>query len=256
MKNFTKNLFIVTAFLLLGARAMAQDGQNPFVGSTHNYTVSAANDLTNTLLWEVTTGVAADYTINSGASSEVVNITWNNAGTYTLQFTETDATTNCATVKTMSITVTGNSFDVSTTSPVATCNAAEGQINYSGSTAATPVTFTIEMNTAVSSFNPNWEIQFTLTPGTGASISSVSAASGTLSGTGTYTLTGLTSTLGNGSVNITMDVTGDINTELDVVLAITSAKELTYNTPDVDTDDWSATQYVNAIPATTNITTD
>ncbi len=53
-----------------------------------------------------------------------------------------------------------------------------------------------------------------------------------------------------------MDVTGDAFTLQSVALAITSAKELQYNTPDVDSDDWDATQTINALPNTSAISTD
>ena len=53
-----------------------------------------------------------------------------------------------------------------------------------------------------------------------------------------------------------MDVTGDAFTLQSVALAITSAKELDYNTPDMDIDDWDATQTINPIPNTSDIITD
>jgi hypothetical protein len=255
MKKITNYLIAIAAFLLLSFGAKAQGGLSPYVGSAHNYTVTPEST-TNTLLWSVVE--ATGYTINSQSvvtTTSVANITWTAAGTYKLRFTETNTTTLCATTKEVTVTVS-NAFDVSTSSPTADCNAADGQINYSGTNATTSVTIPVSMVTGVSTFNPDWEIQFTLTPGTGATISNVNKSSGTLSGTGPYTLTGLTSASGAGSVNITFDVTGNIYTQLDVDFDITSAKELTYNTTDKDNDDWAATQTINAIPNTSTITTD
>jgi hypothetical protein len=127
-------------------------------------------------------------------------------------------------------------------------------VNYASSDATTSITFTVDMATGTAGFNPNWEITFTLSPGTGATIANVAASEGTLSGSGPYTITGITSATGTGTVDITMDVTGDIYTVLDVDLEITSATELTYNTSDVDSDDWTATQTINALPNTSEIT--
>jgi hypothetical protein len=252
MKKSTIKLFTIMALMIISAGVMAQGGLSPLVGSTHVYSVTPESG-SNTLAWSVTPATGFSMT---GDNTDEATITWTTAGVYTLQFTETDATTLCATVKSVTVTVAANSFDVSTASPAAFCNSADGQINYAGSTATTSISIPVNMATGISGFNPNWEITFTLSPNSGTTIANVAASSGTLSGAGPYTVTGLTSALGLGSVNITMDVTGDIYSLRDVVLAITSAKELTYNTPDVDSDDWTATQTVNAIPQTSAITTD
>ena len=253
MKKTLTYLLTAVAFMLVSTVAMAQGGLTPLVGSTHNYTVTADDASNNTLAWSVVE--ASGYTINSGAASETANITWNTAGTYHLQFSETDATTHCITTKQATVVVSANTFDVSTSNPTATCNAKDGTINPSGD-ATTSITFTVDMTTANAGWNPNWEIDFTLTPGAGATIASVAANGGTLTGSGPYNLTALTSSGGNGTVDITMDVTGDAFTLQSVALAITAAKELDYDTPDVDTNDWNATQTINALPNTSDITTD
>lgn len=255
MKKFTTYLISALTLIIVSFGAMAQDGSTPLAGSAHNYTVTPEST-SNTLLWSVVE--PSGYTINSQSvvtTTSVANITWTTAGTYTLQFTETNTTTLCATTKQITVTVS-NAFDVSVSLPAAVCNAADGVVNYSGTDATTAISFPVSMITGVSTFNPNWEIEFTLTPGTGATISNVGNSSGTLSGTGPYTLTGLTSASGAGTVNITMEITGNIYTLLDVDFEITSAKELTNNNSDKDTDDWTATQTVNAIPQTSTITTD
>lgn len=98
-------------------------------------------------------------------------------------------------------------------------------------TATTSITFTVDMTTGNSSWSPNWEFSFTLTPSSGATIANVASSAGTLSGTSTYTLYGIPSTSGAKSVTITMNVTGNIYNLHTVDLVITSGKELTYNTP-------------------------
>jgi len=255
MKKNLTYLIAIAAIMLLNFGAMAQNGSTPLVGSTHVYTITPESG-SNTLAWAVLEGAdGTEYNIISGAATSAVTIKWNTAGTYTVRFTETNATTLCATVKTTSVTVSANTFDVSASAAAAFCNAANGQVNYAGTDATTAITFKVDMTTGTT-FSPNWEIKFTLTPGT-ASVANVKAGATSLTPVaGVYTATGLTSTTGDGTVNITMDVTGNIYTVQNVLLTITSAKELTYNTPDKDSDDWTATQTINDIPNTSTITTD
>lgn len=252
MKKLTTCLISLLAVLLVSLGAKAQGGLTPLVNSTHVYSVTPENE-SNNLLWTVTP--AGGATINSGTTSASANITWTLAGTYTLKFTETNGT-SCSTVKTATIVVSSNTFDVSTSSPSPTCNSAEGQANYGSSSATTSVSFTIDMTTGNTSWSPNWQFTFSLTPSPGASISNVSANAGTLSGTGPYTVTAIPSASGSKTMTITMDVTGAIYSAHTVDFAITSAKELQYNTPDKDTNDWTGTQTINAIPNTSSISTD
>jgi hypothetical protein len=252
MKKTTLYLIALVAMMITSLGSMAQGGLAPLVNSTHNYTVSAGS---GNKAWTVSP--ASGNTIISGASTASVNIKWTAAGTYTLQFTETNLTTLCSTVKTTTVVVALNTFDVSATSPSATCNAANGQANYVGSTATTSIAFKVDMTTSNTSWSPNWEFTFTLTPSSGATIANVKAGSTSLTPvTGTYTASGLTSSSGDGTVNITMDITGNIYSLHTVGLAITSAKELQYSTPDVDSNDWTATQTINAVPNTSSISTD
>ncbi len=254
MKKNLTYLIAIAAIMLLSIGAMAQNGSTPLVGSTHVYTATPESG-SNTLAWAVLEGAdGTEYNIVSGAATGAVTIKWNTAGTYTVRFTETSTTTLCATVKTTSVTVSANTFDVSA-SAAAFCNAANGQVNYAGTDATTPISFTVNMTTGTT-FSPNWEIKFTLTPGT-ATLATVAATAGTLTeSAGVYTLTAIPSTSGTKTINITMNVTGNIYTVQNVLLTITSAKELTYNTPDVDSTDWTATQTINDIPNTSTITTD
>lgn len=252
MKKVITKFMTATALIMISIAANAQGGLTPLVGSTHVYTVTPGSG-SNDLEWTVSSATGFSIT---GDDTDEATITWTTAGIYTLTFTETNTTTGCATVKTTTVNVAANSFDVSTSSPADFCNSADGQINFVGSTATTAISIPVSMVTGIATFNPNWEITFTLTPNSGTTITAVAASSGTLSGTGPYTVTGLTSASGARTFDITMNVAGDIYSPRDVVLAITSAKELTYNTPDVDNNDWTATQTINAIPNTSSITTD
>jgi len=251
MKKNALYLIALLAMMIGSMDVVAQGGLTPLVNSTHTYTVTPGG--ANTLAWTV--APASGFTVNSGASTASVNITWTTAGTYTLTFTETTGA-SCATAKTATIVVGANTFDVSTSSPTATCNAADGQANFSGSTTTTAITYTVNMATGNASWSPNWEFAFTLTPSAGATIAGVAASVGTLSGSGPYTVTAIPSASGARTMTVTMNVTGDIYTQHTVDLAITSAKELVYDTPDKDSNDWAAAQTINPVPNTSTISTD
>lgn len=254
MKRILMVLTAIAALMLTSAVSMAQGGLTPLVGSTHNYTITPEST-SNTLTWSVVE--AAGYTINTQSvvtTTSVANITWTAAGTYHLQFAETNGT-SCITLKEAIVTVSANTFDVSVTAAAAFCNAADGQINYASTDATTSISFTVNMTTGTT-FSPNWEIKFTLAPGT-ATLANITESDGTLTeSSGVYTLTAIPSTSGTKTITITMDVTGNIYTVQNVLLTLTSARELTYNTPDVDNTDWTATQTINDIPNTSSITTD
>ena len=266
MKKTLTYLIATAAFMVISVATMAQDGESPFLNSTHSYRVTMEDgaNISNTLSgWVITdnSGTALStqplFTATVVVDTAFLEITWADSwatsGTeYKIQFTEDDG--SCSTVKDVTVMPVANSFDVLTSSPDAICNDADGQVNFSGSTATTSVSFEVDME--ISSMNPDWEIEFTLTPGTGASIANVTSSSGTLSESGSYTLTDLTSASHAGTVSITMDVTGDIYSLLKVDFEITSATEMTYNASDVDNDDWTATATINPIPKTSAIATD
>jgi hypothetical protein len=251
MKKATFYLMVLLATMMLSMGVKAQTGLTPLLNSTHTYTVTPGNG-GNTFAWSIVEGVSGtDYTL-TGASGLTATVIWKKTGTYTLQFRETAATTGCITLISKSITVSANTFDVTTPSTLAgICNAASGVANYSTTSVATTVQFVITMATGVSTFNPNWEFNFTLTPGSGATIGTVSTSAGTLSGTGPYTVTAVPSSGGTGTVTISFPLTTNINIVNTAAILITSAKELTYQTPSNNTGNKAATQTVNAIPATT-----
>lgn len=253
MKKATIYLIALLAILISSNGAMAQDGVSPLVNSIHTYSVTPGGG-GNTYAWTITTGtVNNDWVITNG-STTTATIQWKTAGTYTLQFRETASTGSCITLVTKAITVGTNSFDVVTPLTLsALCNEASGVANYASSTVATTVQYTVNMATGIASYNPNWEFDFTLTPSSGTTISSVASSAGSLTGAGPYKVTSIGSATGTGSVVITLELTGDVNTAHTVAIAITSAKELTYNTPSNDTGNKGAIQTINSIPATSAI---
>lgn len=258
MKKSLIYLFAIAALMTIGTAAMAQGGLAPFVGSTHDYTVTAEDDVNNVLDWTVSGGtLGTDYTIVSGEDEETVTIKWLTAGPYTLQFTETANGTSCVTLKQANVLVGANTFDVSTSSPTAICNGADGSTNFTGPNATTDVTFTVAMVTGNAAFNPNWRFTFELSSVSGATFASVEVDGNSVTPSGsTYTSPDLASASGAATIDVTMEVTGDAFAVQDAIFAIQSAIELTYNTPDIDTDDWTGTQTINAIPNTSGITTD
>lgn len=251
MKIIITRLTLFLILLVTAAAANAQGGLFPMEGSTHTYSVTPAST-SNTLAWSADLGTG--YTIVSGAATSEVTIKWTAAGTYVLQFSETDINTGCQTIKQKTVVVGSNTFDVSVITPAAVCNGADGQVNYEGTTATTPVTFQVQMASGNSAFSPGWQFNFTVASATGATINSVTASTGTLTGSaGSYTLAGLTSASGSGTVSITVEAEGEVFTSETVTLTLSEVKETTYNTPDVDTDDLAATGTINAIPNTSDI---
>ncbi len=254
MKKKLTYLMATAAFMIISAAAMAQGGLTPFVGSTHDYTVTA-EDINNTIGWAITSGPAGGYTVNSGASSEVVNITWNTVGTYTLEFGEEDATSLCTTIKSVTVVVSANTFDVTVSDSTIACNAADGKVNFSGTDTTTSISFTVD--TVGVDWDHDWEIQFTLS--SSATISELAASAGDeITGSGTvldpYVVTNIAGT--TPSIDITMKVTGDAFTQQSVIMEIVSATELKYNTPALLVENTVSTSDVNAIPSTSDITTD
>ena len=251
-------LIALVALMITSIGASAQGGLAPLVNSTHSYSV-IPGAVGNTFAWTIVGDTpVTDYVLTNGTTT-TASILWKTEGTYTLKFTETNATTPCNTVIQNHVVVGSNTFAVTT--PVALapmCNAASGIPNYGPATVATTVQFVVTMATgnANATFNPNWEFTFTLTQGTGATIGTVVSSAGTLSGTGPYTVTAVPSSGGAGTVTISLPLTADITTVNTSAILITSAKELQYKTPSNIIGNKTATQTVNAIPATTSIITD
>ena len=255
MRKTAFYLISLLALVFVSIGASAQGGLTPLVNSSHTYTVTPGG--ANTFAWTITGGIPADYTFNSALNTASVNITWKTAGSYTLEFRETATTGSCIALVTKLVTVSGNTFDVVTPLTLAAiCNEASGVPNYATGTVATTVQFVVNMATA--SWNPNWEFNFTLTPSATATIGTIAASSGTLSGpvAGVYKVTGVSSASGTGTTTITLELTGGVNTVHTVDFTITSAKDLIYNTPSNNVGNKTATQTINAIPATTAISTD
>ncbi len=147
-------------------------------------------------------------------------------------------------------------IDVFISEPAEICNAASGVVNYLGDEVTTEIAFVVNMTAGNGSFNSTWEFSFILKPAAGAILSNVSDGSELLvDNYGAYTVTGIVSQSGAGSVVISMDVTGYKHVEQSVTMEITSALELKCNKPANDNSQWISEQIINAIPETSEIIT-
>ncbi|TKG96291.1 hypothetical protein EYV94_03270 [Puteibacter caeruleilacunae] len=264
MKNLLKFTMTLAIMLLGTVVGFAQNtGQAPFVGSTHQYTVTPEST-SNTLNWSIAPNDGNFSSSNAlDGSNSVLTVTWgagSSGTTYTITFTEEDATSNCIATRTITVTPADNDFDVSVPLVSAICNSATNSSTQGDVT--TQIQFTVQMDNESATWNPNWEIEFDLSPNAAASITDLVPSAGTAdwtttgTPTGPFKLTAIPSSGATTTITLTMQVTGDANTLQEVQLEITSAKELDHNTPDKDEDDWIQTQTINAVPNTSAITTD
>lgn len=255
MKKIFTYLIATAALMIISALAMAQDGTNPFLNSTHTYSVTPGGS--NTYLWTVSAG----GTINGSATGTSVSVTWTSAGAQKVTFTETDANL-CSTVKEYDVTVGTNDFDVNIGTLTDACNNNSGTVSPADS-ATSIITIPFDMETGGTTWSPNWDVTFNVSvTSSNARILTVALASGApgtlndLTG-GDYSITGISSTTGSGSTSIEVEVKGYSFTDVTVDVEITAAKETQYNTPAASTGSWAAvTNTIYKIPNTSIITTD
>lgn len=242
MKNLALRLFAFTAFLLIGAGAMAQSGSTPYVNSTHLYTATPQSG-SNTLSWTVTGGTAADYTITNGTTA-AATILWKTAGTYTVTFKETSGN-SCFTERTIDVTVTANLFDLAVTAPSDFCATIAPN-------AAAPNSTTVVFNVAVAGNTAKAStFDYTLT---GDHIASV-AFSGGITATSITGAAGVTIPSGVASFTVTVVVNSVIADEDTIAFGISNAKDF-YNTPENNTGNNSGDAVIWAVPNTSPITAD
>ena len=242
MKNLALRLFAFTAFLLIGAGAMAQSGSTPYVNSTHLYTATPQSG-SNTLSWTVTGGTAADYTITNGTTA-AATILWKTAGTYTVTFKETSGN-SCFTERTIGVTVTANLFDLAVTAPSDFCATIAPN-------AANPIPTTVVFNVAVAGNTAKAStFDYTLT---GENIASV-AFSGGITATSITGAADVTIPSGVASFTVTVVVNSVIADEDTIAFGISNAKDF-YNTPENNTANNSGDAVIWAVPNTSPITAD
>lgn len=266
--------------MVLSVGAWAQDGLNPYLNSTHTYTV-AMEEMSNTGTWklfdssntELTAGT--DYTIvpataaASGPGNATAVITFDKniaVGTYTLQFTEASGA-GCIALRQKAINVIGNTFYVSTSNQTAICNGEDGKVHNQGDSGNSVAIIPVDLNTT--SFTPDsWNFKFTLsvTPEaskTAATISSVvvgqteaGATAATLSA-GTYSL-GANIAGANTTTYVYVTINGLIDADQTVTLTLTDGTAIkgSATTPDNGTGTKTGAITVNGLPNTGDIQAD
>lgn len=265
MKKIFTYLFAIAALMIISVAAMAQGGASPFSGSSHGYKVTPEDGSNNTLLWEILGGSGGDYDVNTTLNGDSINITWN-AGSvgkiFTLRFTETTpAPASCSTIKELEIIPVINTFDVNIGTLTDACNNNSGTVSPADSATST-ITIPFEMETGTT-WSPGWEVTFTLSVGSSnARIVTVALASGaggllTDLGGGSFSITEIGSSSGNGLTSIDVDIKGYSFEDVTIDAEITASKESAYNTPAVSTGSWlPVTNTIYKIPDTSGITTD
>ncbi len=243
MKNLALRLFAFTAFLLIGAGAMAQGGASPYVNSTHTYTATPQSG-GNTLSWTVTGGTATDYTITNGTTA-AATILWKTAGTYTVTFRETSSN-SCFTERTIGVTVTANLFDLAVTAPSDFCATIAPN-------AAAPNPTTVVFNVAVAG-NTAKASTFDYTLTGDDHIASVAFSDG-ITATSIMGAAGVTIPSGVASFTVTVVVNSVIADEDTIAFGISNAKDF-YNTPENNTANNSGEAVIWAVPNTSPITAD
>jgi hypothetical protein len=272
MKSLFK-IFMIFAGVLIFASAQAQNtGTNPFVNSTHTYNVTKGNIGTTTLAWSVPDGTSGTHFNFVGATNGTsVDVQWLATGTYTLQVTETrtdvgGALAGCPTVRTISVTVVANAFDIvaalvtdadacaTVANPVVDVSA-DGD-NSDDTFGTTTRQYTVSMSGGDS--GKAWSFDYAINDiaaannVTGVLVNGAAALSGTINvtdGSTSQTITVVYNTNKNTSG------TNGQDPDFDIVLTLTNAKDA-LGTPDSDGSNNSATYSIKAVPATTGITTD
>lgn len=265
--------FFLACLLIIGGQAFSQNGTTPFLNSTHTYTVNGGAAGTyqwSVLLADGNVAPDGDYTLVDGTTA-IAKITWlkaNVAGVndnYIVQLEQTDAN-SCSTIRQFVVTVIGNSFDLAITDLGASCSGASGSIIVNANNdnlGTTSKTFTIDMKTQAdmtnATFIPDWRFDYEVTSTNGdiqsvtldANTAVVSALVNSNSATGTVTVNN-----DDYTIELTVIFNNTWNNGDVVTVTLLNGIELTYNTPDgLNTNDTGSVT-INALPATTNITTD
>jgi len=249
MKKAIFYLIALVALIINSSSAMAQNtGANPYLGSTHTYTSAKTAAMTGTTLaWAVDGGGTLTEAVNTLSAT----VLWTATGTHTVTVTET-STDGCSTIRSFSVTVVANPFNLTVTAPGPDCAAGSGTVIADGATS--PGNTTVVYNVAFSGDNTKTAtFDYALTTTTSAVISSVTISGGIYTGT---SLTGndLTIPIGTSSFTVTIVIASRFNVQDLVKLAISDGKDF-YGTPEnnITAADNEGTATINAVPNTTPI---
>jgi hypothetical protein len=272
-------ILLASLFLLIGSHVKAQNGTSPFVGSKHTYEVTRGV-AGSTLLWSVldadeSPADAADFAIATNGG-ETVDITWNKANgvgnaNYIVQLSEQAPAGGggCITLRQFVVTVIDNNFDIAIADLASSCSDASGSVIVNATNdnlGTTSKTFTIDMSTQAdmtsATYIPDWKFDYTVTSVSGDLVSVTFDNNTAISGanlTGKNATGTVTVNNDDYSVNVTVVFNNTWNSGETVTVAFNNGVELSYNTPEKDKDapvNNTGSVTIDAMPATTNITTD
>lgn len=269
MKSLLKLLMVFVGVLLITNTQAQNTGTAPYAGSTHPYTITKSSIAGTTLAWSVTTGTAGtEYNFVGATNGATADVEWLLAGTYILQVVETrtDVTPACPTTRQISVTVTANTFDVVTAlvSTATDCATAFNPVvdvtadgdNSNDVFGTTSREYTVSM--AGGDADKTWSFDYAVSDiatsdnVTGVLVNGVAALSGTINvpaNTASQTITVVYNTNKN-----TVGTNGQ-DPNVSIALTISNGKDA-LGTPDSNAANDVATYTVNAVPATTGITTD
>jgi len=269
MKSLLKLLMVFVGVLLITNTQAQNTGTTPYVGSTHEYTITKSSIAGTTLAWTVTSGTAGtEYNFVGATNGAAADVEWLLAGTYILQVVETrtDVTPACPTTRQISVTVTANTFDVvaalvTATEDCATVSNPVVDVSVDGDNSddifgTTIREYTVSM--AGGDLAKTWSFDYAISDiatsdnVTGVLVNGVAALSGTVNvpvNTASQTITVVYNTNKN-----TTGVNGQ-DPDISIALTVSNGKD-ELGTPDSNAANDVATYTVNAVPATTGITTD
>lgn len=261
MKTIKLLLSIFVVMFAFNANAQ-NTGIAPYVNSIHDYTVTKGTTGTTTLAWTVTTGPTGGYNIVSGAAAETVEVEWLLEGEYILQLTETRDGNVCPTVRQMTVNVIANNFDVlaslkttkeecaTVVSPVVD-DSSDG-LNTNDDFGTTKRVFVVTASGIQTTLS--WNFDYIVT-NTGGALGSYDVVVDNTKAS----VAGSIVTVDAGTTEVLITVSYQTNAnrqdpDFDIKLAISNAMDVN-STPNKSGD--SEISYtINAVPATTGITTD
>ncbi len=253
-KNFIY-LMATALLMIVSAAAMAQDGTNPYAGSTHTYTITPdATTANKTYAWSISGG----GTINGATDGTSLNVTWGSTtGTYTVTFTETDTITSCYTQRELDVSVIANTFNLTMSADAEECHDSTGLVLGTGASGPTTIYFTANLNKDAGWTIDSWEYDFSVAIAGSYSLVSVSVDSGADLGTsGNYANNSVSGS--NTTSEIAVVVSGAVTSGDDVTVALSNGFAIkgTTTTPDNGTGDKTQVLTINPLPNTSAITTD
>jgi hypothetical protein len=274
------HLFSVTAILaLISMNATAQsgttgtlgDGDDPYLATTHNYKVTSDG---GTIVWAVlhagdSSDASADVGLGTNGNNNI-DITWNTAGDYIIQYTET--LNNCSTKRQLGVTVRSNNFYLDLLTDTDACNSEEGNVldwnTYeTKNDVKTELTFTVNMAKDNGFSIDNYQFTGDIVLPTGVTIadaSDVTVTGGTKSagtGNGNFNVSATaTDAATSGQVVIKVQVSGKVTDGGAVTLNLTNGKAVkgSVETPDnlalPVSSDRSQVVTLKPLPGSSNIT--